>query len=320
MITTTVSAAGIAAASDRIAPYVRVTPVLRVVVPTPTGPRLTVLKLESLQITGSFKSRGAFNSLLQLDASGVVAVSGGNHGLAVAHAAHVLGRRATIVVPVSAAVTKVEAMRRVQATVVQHGDVPAEAFAFAERIIAEHGWPLIHPYDQVATVTGQGTIGPELLEQAPEVTHWLMAVGGGGFAGGAAVAMDGRAQVVPVEPYGCPGLHQAQAAGGPVPVGAAGDARNSLGAPSIGLIPWELLRHRVPTCVLVTDGDIVAAQRWLWNEVRVVAEPGGAAGLAALMSGAWAPAGDSTNGAVPGAVPGAVGVVVCGGNADALPT
>ena len=117
--------------------------------------------------------------------------------------------------------------------------------------------------------------------------------------------------VVPVEPYGCPGLYEAQRAGEPVPVGALGVARTSLGAPSLGQIPWGLLRDRVPPCVLVTDEQIVAAQRWLWSELRIVAEPGGATSLAALMSGAWVP---PTH-----ALTGSVGVVVCGGNADALP-
>ena len=311
MTTDAVTVSDIHEARQRIAPYVRITPILTVSVPTPTGLVSTVLKLESLQMTGSFKPRGAFNSLLQTDATSVVAVSGGNHGLAVAYAAHVLGRTALIVVPTSAAATKVEAMRRFHADVVQHGDVPAEAFNFAKQIIAERNWPLIHPYDQAATVAGQGTIGLELMDQAPSVTHWLVAVGGGGLSAGAALAMDGRAVVVPVEPYGCPGLYAAQRAGDPVPVGAEGIARTSLGAPSLGQIPWELLRHRVPPCALVTDDQIMAAQRWLWSELRIVAEPGGATRLAALMNGAWVPA---TFGAAD-----SVGVVVCGGNADALP-
>ena len=311
MTTDAVTVADIHAARQRIAPYIRVTPIITASVPTPTGPVTSVLKLESLQVTGSFKPRGAFNSLLQTDAASVVAVSGGNHGLAVAYAAHALGRSALIVVPTSAATTKVEAMRRFHADVVQHGDVPAEAFSFGEQIIAERGWPLIHPYDQAATVVGQGTIGLEMMDQAPAVTHWLMAVGGGGFPAGAALAMEGQAVVVPVEPYGCPGLYEAQRAGEPVPVGALGVARTSLGAPSLGQIPWGLLRDRVPPCVLVTDEQIVAAQRWLWSELRIVAEPGGATSLAALMSGAWVP---PTH-----ALTGSVGVVVCGGNADALP-
>lgn len=298
----------VVAARQRVARHIRVTPVMSVTVPAPGGAVEVVLKLESLQVTGSFKPRGAFNGLLQSHAPSVVACSGGNHGLAVAHAAQVLGKQAVIVVPTSAAATKVEAMRRAGADVRLEGDVPAEAFALAERIAAEREWPIIHPYDQPATVAGQGTLGLELLEQAPAVTHWLVAVGGGGFPAGVALALDGRAQVVPVEPEGCPGLYEAQSAGGPVPVKAEGIARTSLGAPSLGGLAWDLLSARVGRCVLVGDDSIAGAQRWLWDHVRVVAEAGGATGLAALTSGTWTPP--------PGAV---VGVVVCGGNADSLP-
>jgi len=296
------------AARHVVAEHLRRTPLLDVDVPTPDGPVRTTLKLESLQVTGSFKPRGAINSLITSGAMAVVACSGGNHGLAVAWAAARLGRTATIVVPASAAQTKVAAMRRAGAEVVQHGDVPAEAFAVADRLVAERGWPLVHPYDQPATIAGQGTLGLELLDDAPAVTHWLIAVGGGGFPAGVALAVGGRAEVVPVEPQGCPSLHEAQRAGHPVPTGAEGIARTSLGPPSLGVLPWQVLRSRVGPCRLVTDAQIVAAQQWLWQEVRVVAEPGGATALAALMCGAWAPPLDAR-----------VGTVVCGGNADALP-
>lgn len=302
------SADEIAAAAARVKSYVRVTPLLRVDVPTPTGPVAVVLKLESLQVTGSFKARGAFNSLLASGAPSVVACSGGNHGLAVAHAARALGRQAVICVPNSAAATKVAAMRACDADVRQQGDVPAEAFALAEQIVAETGWPLLHPYDQFDTVAGQATIGVELHAQAPDVTHWLAAVGGGGFPAGMALALDGLATVVPVEPEGCPTLFEAQRQGGPVPTKAEGIARTSLGAPSLGALPWAALRDRVGPCTLVTEEAIVDAQSWLWSNARVVAEPGGAVGLAAVMSGRWVPPADAV-----------VGVVVCGGNADALP-
>ncbi len=300
--------AAITAAHRRITNYVRTTPVISVVVPTPTGERPVVLKLESLQVTGSFKPRGAFNALLTDDAPSVVACSGGNHGLAVAYAAKALGRHAVICVPNSAAATKVSAMRACDADVRQQGDVPAEAFALANEIVAETGWPLIHPYDQFATIAGQGTIGLELRDQAPQVTHWLAAVGGGGFAAGMAVALEGHATVVPVEPNGCPGLFEAQTVGRPVATKAEGIARTSLGAPSIGDLAWKCLKDRVLPTTTVTDDEIIAAQQWLWSSLRLVAEPGGATGLAALLSGRWNP----PAGSVPG-------VVVCGGNADALP-
>lgn len=298
----------IKAAARRIAPHIRRTPVMAVAVPTPAGPATVLLKLECLQHTGSFKPRGAFNSLLQLRGDRVIASSGGNHGLAVAHAARVLGKRALIVVPTSAARTKVEAIKACGAEVIQIGDAPAEALAEADRLVAELGLPLVHPFDQEPTVAGQGSLGLELLEQAPEVRHWLVAVGGGGMPAGVALALEGHGEAVPVEPEGCPTLYEAQRAGRPVPARAEGAARTSLGPPILGRIPWELLRDRVGPTALVTEAAILDAQRWLWREVKLVAEPGGAVTLAAIMSGAWTP---------PDASP--VGVVVCGGNADALP-
>ena len=296
------------AARARISPYIRLTPVLQVEVPTPSGLRKVVLKLENLQVTGSFKPRGAFNSLLQIPGEHIIACSGGNHGLAVAHAAKVLGKRAVICVPKSAAATKVEAMKLTGAEVRQVGDVPADAFAAAEALEKESGWPLVHPYNQEPTLAGQGTLGLELLEQAPEVRHWLLAVGGGGFPAAVALAMAGEAEVVPIEPEGCPGLFEAQAAGHPVPVKAEGVARTSLGAPSIGELPWTILKDRVGPTILVSEEAILNAQAWLWRETRIVAEPGGAAALAALLCGAWTPPDDEP-----------VGVVVCGGNSDSLP-
>jgi threonine dehydratase len=290
-------------AAARIAGRVRRTPVLELDV----GGRRVVAKLELLQVAGSFKPRGAFNHLILSGAGAVVAASGGNHGLAVAHAARILGRRAAIVVPASAAPNKVAAMRRLGAEVVEHGDVPGEAFVRAEALAAERGWPLVHPYELPEIVAGQGTLGLELLEQAPEVRSWLIAVGGGGLAAGVAVALDGRASVIPVEPSGCPTLAAAQRAGRPVPAGARGIARNGLGAPIVGALAFEVLGAG-PPCVLVEDDAILEAQRWLWREARLCSEPAGAASLAALLSGAWIPPDD-----------GPVGIVLCGGNADALP-
>jgi threonine dehydratase len=299
----------IAAARERIRSYVRITPVLDVVVPTPTGERRVVFKLECLQETGSFKPRGAFNSLLQTKSSTIVACSGGNHGLAVAFAAHRLGKRAVIVVPKSAALNKVEAMRVLHAEVHLEGDVPSEAFLLAEKLSVEHDWPLIHPYDQFNTVAGAGTHGLELREQAPDVSHWLIAVGGGGFLAGNALALDGSNSVaVAVEPQGCPGLFEAQRNGGPIAVPASGAARTSLGAPALGEIAWEAVRDRVGPCTLVTEDAIVQAQAWLWKSVRLATEPGGATALAALRSGAWAPPAGAS-----------IGVVLCGANTDTLP-
>ncbi len=294
--------------SLRIAPFIRLTPMLDVVVPTPAGGLPVTLKLENLQVTGSFKPRGAFNSLLQIEGGHVVVLSGGNHGLAVAHAAKVLNKKAVIFVPKSAAATKVKAMNLAGAEVRQLGDVPADVFQAAEALVRETGWPLVHPYDQEPTLAGQGTLGLELLEQAPQVQRWLLAVGGGGFPAAVALAMAGEAEVIPIEPEGCPSLFEAQKAGHPVPTKAEGIARTSLGPPSIGQLPWEILKDRVGPTVLVSDDAILEAQRWLWREARIVAEPGGAAALAALFSGVWLPEEADS-----------IGVVVCGGNADSLP-
>ncbi len=300
---------GILAAARVIGPLLRLTPCVEVEVTTAAGRLPVVLKLESLQVTGSFKPRGAVNSLLQSDATEVIACSGGNHGLAVAWAAHQLGRRATVVVPESAARTKVAVMRRLGAQVIEHGDTPGEAFEHADALVASSGHPLIHPYDQVATVEGQGTLGLELARQAPDVTHWLIAVGGGGLAAGVVVGLQKAAEVVAVEPAGCPTLFMAQQAGMPVPSPATGMARTSLGAPSLGAIPWQVLASTVGTSTLVDEDLIARAQVWLWENARLLVEPGGATALAALLAGAWRPPEGAR-----------VGVVVCGGNADAIPT
>ncbi|HJW33281.1 MAG TPA: pyridoxal-phosphate dependent enzyme [Holophagaceae bacterium] len=293
-------------ARGRIQGHLRLTPVVAVELPTPRGPRAVTLKLESLQITGSFKPRGAVNSLLQLEETDLIACSGGNHGLAVAWAAGRLGKRAHIYVPTTAAQSKIAAMRALGADLHLVGTVPGEAFAAAEAQVAATGWPLVHPYDQVPTVAGQGTLGLELLEQAPQVGRWLVAVGGGGFPAGVALALGDRARVLPVEPEGCPGLFEAQRAGHPVPVKAEGAARTSLGAPSVGPLAWSILRERAEPTFLVDEAAIAEAQSWLWSQLRIGVEPGGAVTVAALMRGACPEAGP-------------IGAVVCGGNVDALP-
>ncbi len=293
-------------ARARIQGHLRLTPIVTVELPTPQGPRGVILKLESLQITGSFKPRGAVNSLLQLGETDLIACSGGNHGLAVAWAAARLGKRAHIYVPTTAAQSKIAAMQALGADLHLVGTVPGEAFAAAEAQVAATGWPLVHPYDQVPTVAGQGTLGLELLEQAPQVGQWLVAVGGGGFPAGVALALGDEARVMPVEPEGCPGLFEAQRAGHPVPVKAEGAARTSLGAPSLGALAWSILRERAEPTILVDEAAIAEAQAWLWSQLRIGVEPGGAVTVAALMRGACPE-------------PGPIGAVVCGGNVDALP-
>ncbi len=306
--TATLSLDDLHRARERLRPHVRRTPVMRLSVPTPLGFREVCFKLELLQVTGVFKVRGAFNALLQSRAEKVLACSGGNHGLAVAHAAATLGKHATIFVPTSAARLKVAGMKGLGADVRLEGASPKEAFLAAEERARVSGLPLIHPYDQGDVIAGQGTLGLELGVQAPEVRRWLMAVGGGGLAAGCAIALEGVASVVPAEPFGCPGLFEAQAAGHPVGVKSEGCASTSLGPPSLGCLPWSILQGRVGPSVLVEEFAILSAQRWLWESARLVVEPGGATALAALMSGAWVP---------PDQEP--LGVVLCGGNTDGIP-
>lgn len=267
--------------------------------------RPVVLKLEQLQVTGTFKARGAFNLLLSRDvpAEGIVAASGGNFGLAIAHAARALGHPATVFVPSTSPATKKDGLRAVGASVVEvEGQYP-EALAAAEQHLAEHGGLWTHAFDLPEVVAGAGTAAMELEDQAPFDTV-LVAVGGGGLIGGVAAWLQDRRRVVAVETLGTPTLHRALAAGEPVDVELSGLAVSSLGARRIGRHCWSL-RGFIDASVLVTDEAVVDAQRALWSACRVVAEPGGAAALAALRSGAYVPERGER-----------VAVLVCGANTD----
>ncbi|MPY91745.1 MAG: pyridoxal-phosphate dependent enzyme [Acidimicrobiia bacterium] len=298
----------ITAALGRIAPHVRRTPVLEVAADELglSGPPVT-LKLELAQVTGSFKPRGTTNALLSgsVPAAGVAAASGGNHGQAVAWAARRFGHTATVFVPEMTSPTKRARIAAYGAEVRVVGEAYADAQLACDRFVAETGALRIHPYDEPAVVAGQGTVGLELAEQAPGLGAVLVAVGGGGLIGGVASWYRGRARVVSVEPELSACLAAARAAGGPVAVEVAGVAADSLGARQVGELAWEASSRWVDEAVKVTDASIVAAQHWLWEHCRVAAEPGGATALAALLSGAWWPAGGE-----------AVGVIVCGGNVD----
>ncbi len=242
-----------AGAQAKLRPHLRRTPLLRLEVPTPTGPVAAVAKLECLQVTGSFKVRGALNALAATAAPEVVACSGGNHGLGVAYAARALGRRATVFLPTDAPPAKVSGLRRLGAEVLQPAPTMAEAFAEAWDYARSEGRPLIHPYDQPEVVEGQGTLGLELRTEAPEVTEWAVAVGGGGLAAGLSLALAGAARVVAVEPASCAGYDAAFRAGTPVAIQATGPARSSLGAPQVGALPFAILRASVGWPLLVTD-------------------------------------------------------------------
>ncbi len=297
------------AAHARIAPHVRRTPLLAAD-PADHGDATITFKLELLQHAGSFKARGAFSNLLGATppAAGVAAASGGNHGVAVAYAAHRLGHRARIFIPEIASPSKVEAIRRHGADVVIGGARYADAQAACDRYAAESGALVVHPYEGPRTVAGAGTVALEWEEDqarlglAPLDTV-LVAVGGGGLIAGVAAWWRGRARVVGVEPRGSRCLHAALEAGHPVDVPVESIAADALGARRVGELAFAVARDAVERVVLVEDDAIRAAQRALWTRYRVAAEPAGATSLAALLGGAYAPrAGER------------VGVLVCGGN------
>jgi threonine dehydratase len=293
--------------AHRIEPHVRRTPVLDLEAEAVGAPVPVVTKLESLQATGTFKARGAFALLVDrpVEASGVVAASGGNFGLALAHAARRLGHALTVFAPEATPAVKLAGIRSHGASVELVPGPAARAFAAAERRASATGALLGHPYDLPEIVAGAGTCGLELALQRPGLDTVLVAVGGGGLIGGIATAVDVGTRVVGVETEGTPTLHAARAAGTPVEIVAAGIASSALGAPRVGALAWEIARQRVHDSVLVSDREVVRAQRLLWQAARIVAEPGGAVALAALTSGAYRPRPSER-----------VAVVVCGGNTD----
>jgi len=297
----------IEAAAERIAPYVRVTPVMTLPAREALLPGGVTLKLECLQHAGSFKPRGAFNRILssEVPPSGVIAASGGNHGMAVAFAARALGLRAEIFVPEIASPVKIDRLRALGAIVHVIGREYAEALEAQTARQRETGALEVHAYDQDEVLAGQGTTGREFQRQSPDLDTVLVAVGGGGFIGGIAGWFEGRTRVVGVEPATSRALHAALEAGRPVPVEVKGIAADSLGARQVGARMFPIAQQGVERVVLVDDPAIRSAQRLLWQEARIVAEPGGACALSALLSGAYRPAAGER-----------VGVLVCGANCD----
>jgi threonine dehydratase len=296
-------------AQARLTGRVRRTPVLVV-----DGSELgvagqVVLKLEYLQHTGSFKPRGALNALLSrtIPNGGVVAASGGNHGLGVAWAAAHLGVPATVFVPSTSPPVKAERIRHSGAHVTTVTGTFSDALAAAREWAVGRDVVSVHAFDEPDVVAGQGTIGREIAEQVPDVTHVLVAVGGGGLAAGTLLGLPDPIQLIPVEPAACPTLHAALAAGRPVEVQVGGVAVDSTGARMAGSIATTLLRHT--TVHQVDDEQITTAQAWLWEHCRILAEPGGAVALAALTSGIWNPPAKNS----------VIVVVVCGANTDHLP-
>ena len=301
-----ISTAEIRATYSAIAPHVRRTPIIEVDA-ADFGFKATqlVLKLELLQHAGSFKARGAFTSLLtrEIPRAGVVAASGGNHGAAVAFAAMKLKVPAKIFVPGIASPAKIQQITDYGAELVIIGERYADALAASEAWVASSGAMPIHAFDQRETMLGQGTVGLELEQQAPPLTTLLVAVGGGGLIAGLAAWYDGRIKIVAVEPSEAPTLTRALEAGRPVDAEAGGIAAESLAPRRVGELVFPIIQKHVENTVLVSDEAILDAQHRLWTTLRVVAEPGGAAALAALTSGRYVPAPQER-----------VGVLICGGN------
>jgi len=293
-----------------IRPYIRRTPVLEVNGADFGLDSITIVfKLELFQHGGSFKARGAFTNLLTREVPdvGVVAASGGNHGVAVAFAAMRLGRPATIFVPSVASPAKVDRIRRYGAELVIAGDRYADALEASQEWIQRTGALPIHAYEAVETLLGQGTLGLELEEQSPRLDSLLVAVGGGGLIGGVASWYENRTRIMSVEPELAPTLQRALEAGRPVDAPAGGIAADSLAPRQVGQLMFPIAEEYVRESLLVTDDQIVESQKKLWETMRIAAEPGGAAAFAALLSGRYRPQ--------PGE---RVGVVVCGGNTDAV--
>jgi threonine dehydratase len=307
---TTIDRDRIAATRSLIRPHVRQTPVVAVdgadfgLPPFPL-----TLKLELMQHSGSFKVRGAFANLLlrEIPATGVVAASGGNHGAAVAYAAMRREVRATIFVPTVSSPAKVERIRAYGAELEVVGERYADALLASQAHAARAGALTVHAFDQPETLLGTGTLGLELSEQAPAIDTVLVAVGGGGLIGGVAAWYRGEVRVIGVEPVGAPTLTDALAAGRPVDAPAGSIAADSLAPRQVGELMFPIAQAFVDRVVLVEDDAIRRAQKALWSTLRVMAEPGGSAALAALLSGAYVPS--------PGE---RVAVVVSGGNTSAF--
>jgi threonine dehydratase len=293
-----------------IAPHIRRTPIVQI-----DGKDFGLdlggltMKLESLQHAGSFKSRGAFTNLLTrtVPPVGVVAASGGNHGAAVAFAAMKLGVPAKIFVPSVASPAKIQQITGYGAELAIAGDRYADALAASELWVDQSGAMSIHAFDQIETLLGQATVGLELEQQTREIDTLLVSVGGGGLIAGIAAWYEGRIKIVGVEPEKAPTLTRAIEAGQPVDAEAGGIAADSLAPRRVGELVFPIVQRHVAETVLVTDDAIQDAQQLLWKMMRVVAEPGGAAALAALTSHRYVPRPNER-----------VGILLCGANTTAV--
>lgn len=312
----TIGAAAIAAARARIAGFVRRTPMIAAPPVQSHGgvARNLVLKVESLQVTGSFKPRGAINKLKSLPpealARGVVTASGGNHGLAVAYAGWVAGVPATIYLPETAAPDKIAKLRQWGATVTITGSRWDESNEAALAHAARDDLAYIHPFADPAVVAGQGTLGDEILDDMPDADTVVVAIGGGGLIAGVAAAVKARKpaiRVIGVEPEGAPTLHDSIAAGEIVTLPRITTKVATLAAGRTDAINYDLVRRHVENIVLVSDMEMREAARWLWFELGIGAELSGAAAMAALITGRYLPAEGER-----------VCAIVCGAGSDGI--
>ena len=271
-----------------------------------------VLKLESLQVTGSFKARGACNALAGLTpgalAQGVVTASGGNHGLAVAYAGWISGVPATIYLPTTVPAAKQRKLQAWGAQVVVEGSVWDDSNAAALRHAAQHGMAYLHPFADPLVIAGQGTVATEILDAAPDVDTLLVAIGGGGLISGIAVAaraMKPSLRIIGVEPIGAPTLLRSLEAGHPAVLDRIDTAAGTLAPRSTDPLNFGIIQRHVERIVLVSDTAMREAAAWLWFEHGVAAELSGGASVAVLLTGQYQPA--------PGE---RVCAVVCGAGTD----
>jgi threonine dehydratase len=294
-------------AAARINGHVRETPVMDVDRTVFGIGHALNLKLEMVQYSGSFKARGAMNSLLTGDIpdTGVVAASGGNHGAAIAFAADHCGVPANIFVPEVTGQTKIDRIKSYSAGIHIGGALYADALAACDAFQSDTGALSVHAYDQPSTLAGQGTLAREWQQQTDGLDTVFIAVGGGGLIGGTAAWFQGDVRVIGVEPHTSCALKAALVAGHPVDVEVSGVAADSLGARSVGDLMYPFAEKYVADVITVSDDEIRAAQTQIWDRLRLVVEPGGATALAALTSGRYQPA--------PGE---RIGVLLCGANTD----
>lgn len=265
------------------------------------------LKLEQLQVGGSFKARGMLNRLLAnpIPPSGVIVASGGNAGIATAAAAKALGVTCEVFVPTVCSPAKQARLRELDAQVMVTGAAYAQALQACLARQQQTGALLTHAYDQAEVVAGAGTLAREIEAQGGRPDSVLVSVGGGGLVAGIAAWFGQDARVVALEPELAPTLYAARKAGEPIDVPVGGIAADSLGAQRIGAIAWRVTQQQVRDALLLPDEAIRAAQLWLYKQMKLAVEPAAALGLAALQTGAYRPEADEK-----------VCLVICGANLD----